>query len=66
LTRRRIAFLQDLAADLRDSVRRRRRRAPEERGASPSDASDELQRRLDETRERLRREIPPPEDDRSA
>jgi hypothetical protein len=63
LTRRRIAFLQDLADDLRDAARRRRRRAPQEPPAAPAaDASDELQRRLDETRERLRREIPSPED----
>jgi hypothetical protein len=56
MARRRIAFLRDLGADLRQSVHRRRQ---------PSDDSDrqdserELVRRLHETRERLRRETPP-------
>ena len=60
MTRRRAAFLQDLAADLRDAMRRRRRPRPRE--PEPRTA-DELARRLDETRERLRREIPPRKDD---
>jgi hypothetical protein len=64
LTRRRIAFLQDLAADLRDSLRRRRSR--DARAEPDAPVPDELERRLDETRERLRREIPPRADDPTA
>jgi hypothetical protein len=57
MTRPRLALIQRAARDVADAARRRRRRpAPE-----PGDASAaELARRLDETRERLRREIPPP------
>jgi hypothetical protein len=54
--RRRIVFLRDLAADLRQTVRR-----PREAGER-RDTERELVRRLDETRERLRRETPPRED----
>jgi len=58
VTRRRIVFLKDLAADLRQSVRRRPERPPP--AASPDRrTAQELERRLDETRERLRREVPP-------
>jgi hypothetical protein len=59
LPRRRIVFLKDLAADLRQSVRRRSQ--PED-GTDQQDPEHELVRRLDETRERLRRETPPPAD----
>ena len=65
MPRRRIVYLQDLAADLRASVRRRRPAAPPAPAAQAPDGrtAEELERRLDATRERLRREIPPPEGD---
>jgi hypothetical protein len=53
LTRRRIARLQQLAGKVR---RRKAPREPDRRTA------EELERRLDETRERLRREILPRDD----
>jgi hypothetical protein len=53
LTRRRIARLQRLAGKVR---RRKPPPVPDRRTA------EELERRLDATRERLRREIPPPDD----
>jgi hypothetical protein len=56
LPRRRIVFLKDLAADLRQSVRRTPRSADD---TDQQDSERELVRRLDETRERLRRETPP-------
>jgi hypothetical protein len=59
LTRRRIASLQAFAGELRDSIRRRRK-APKQ--APDRRTSEELERRLDATRERLRREIPPREE----
>jgi hypothetical protein len=60
VARRRIAFLQNLAADLRRSGRRRSQRSP----AAPDErTAEELERRLDETRARLRREIPPRDDE---
>jgi hypothetical protein len=59
LPRRRIVFLRDLAADLRQSARRRPQQAED---TDPPDPERELVRRLDETRERLRRETPPPAD----
>jgi hypothetical protein len=65
LPRRRIVFLRNLAADLRQSVRRSPDQADD---ADQSDSERELVRRLDETRERLRRETPPradPEDSAS-
>jgi hypothetical protein len=65
LPRRRIVFLKDLAADLRQSVRRTPQ--PED-DTDQQDSERELARRLDETRERLRRETPPradPEDSAS-
>jgi hypothetical protein len=59
LTRRRLVFLTGLANDLRDSVRRARsRRPPPAQKAS----ADEVKRRLDETRSRLRSQIPPRQD----
>jgi hypothetical protein len=61
VTRPRIVLLKDLAADLRQTVRRRPERQPA--GAPDRRTAEELERRLDETRERLRREIPPPRDD---
>ena len=63
MTRPRLAFLQDLAADLRRSVRGRGSRPPDDRAAAEAQASAaELSRRLDETRDRLRRDIPPPDE----
>jgi hypothetical protein len=65
VTRRRLAFLRSFVED----VASMRRRARGRRAAGPAPhhpdgpASDELARRLDETRARLRREIPPPGDD---
>jgi hypothetical protein len=54
LTRRRIARLQQLTGKVR---RRKPRQVPDHRTA------EELERRLDETRARLRREIPPRDDE---
>jgi hypothetical protein len=54
LTRRRIAHLRQLSRKLR--APRRRNNPPEEPDRR---TSEELARRLDETRERLRRENPP-------
>jgi glutamate synthase domain-containing protein 2 len=53
VTRRRIARLRQLATKVR---RRKPPPVPDRR------TSEELERRLDETRERLRREIPPPDE----
>jgi hypothetical protein len=62
VARPRIVLLKDLAADLRQTVRRR----PQQGDATDQqDSERELVRRLDETRERLRRKTPPtvdPED----
>jgi hypothetical protein len=58
VTRPRLAYLQRVAQDLTRTVRHRHRR-----DAHRDDhTSAELARRLDATRERLRREIPPPAD----
>jgi hypothetical protein len=57
LTRRRIARLQRFAGKVR---RRKPRQVPDRRTA------DELERRLDATRERLRREIPPRDNEPAA
>jgi len=55
----RVPFLADAANDFRSSVRRARarRRVRAERAGT-----DEVKRRLDETRARLRSEIPPRSD----
>jgi hypothetical protein len=63
VARRRIVFLKDLAGDLRQSVRRRGSETPRDANAPDRSTAEELERRLDETRERLRREIPPPDDE---
>jgi hypothetical protein len=55
VTRPRLALLQRVAKDVAQAARRRSR-TPEGRPTA-----DELARRLDETRERLRRDIPPPD-----
>jgi hypothetical protein len=63
--RPRLAILADAANDVRDSVRRARarRREPPSEGATPErESAAEVKRRLDETRARLRREVPPRED----
>jgi hypothetical protein len=52
-------LLQRVAKDVAQAARRRRR-ASETRPADGATA-DELARRLDETRDRLRRDIPPPD-----
>jgi len=57
MTRPRLAKLQRAARDVADAARRRRR-APEPKQPDAA-AAAELARRLDATRERLRREIPP-------
>jgi hypothetical protein len=59
VTRPRLALLQRVAKDVAHAARRRRRHpeAPPTEGAT----AEELARRLDETRERLRRDIPPPD-----
>jgi len=57
VTRPRLALLQRVAQDL---VRARgRRRVPPQAQGPDARTSDELARRLDATRERLRQEIPP-------
>jgi hypothetical protein len=57
MTRPRLALLQRVAKDAAQAARRRRR--PSEVQRTDGATADELARRLDETRERLRREIPP-------
>jgi hypothetical protein len=59
VTRPRLALLQRVAKDVAQSARRRRR--PSEVQRPDGATADELARRLDETRERLRRDIPPPD-----
>jgi hypothetical protein len=62
--RLRLAILTDAAHDVRDSVRRARARNRALReGATPERTSAaEVKRRLDETRTRLRSQVPPRED----
>jgi hypothetical protein len=63
--RPRLRPLAGLALGLRAAARRRRdRRFTPIAAPQPEEqrAADELKRRLDETRERLRHEIPPPID----
>jgi hypothetical protein len=64
--RRRLAILADVAEDIRKSVRRARVRGRARAGVPqvpPEQASAaEVKRRLDETRARLRSEIPPRQD----
>jgi hypothetical protein len=63
VTRPRLALLQRVARDAAQAVAKaaRRRRRPSEVPRTEGPGGDELARRLDETRERLRREIPPAE-----
>ncbi|MGH2980062.1 MAG: hypothetical protein ACRDLQ_10580 [Solirubrobacterales bacterium] len=66
MPRPRLAFLRSFLDDVgeaRNRARRRGRRSspPPQRPDGPT--GDELARRLDETRERLRRDIPPRGDD---
>jgi hypothetical protein len=64
--RPRLRLLAELASDLRAAPRRRRDRrfAPISAPALGEErrSAAELRRRLDETRERLRRDIPPPQE----
>jgi hypothetical protein len=61
--RPRLAFLSGAADDVRDAVRRARaRRRSQVTTAGERKSADEVVRRLDETRTRLRSEIPPRED----
>jgi hypothetical protein len=64
--RRRLAILADAAEDVRKSVRRARARGrarADSPHATPEQASaTEVKRRLDDTRARLRSEIPPRQD----
>jgi hypothetical protein len=61
--RRRLASLAGAASDVRESVRRARERRRFEPARRHEQASaDEVKRRLDETRRRLKAEIPAPED----
>jgi hypothetical protein len=53
----------DLLARLRRSGERDRPAAPAPLPPSMAAGADEFQARLDEARERLRRDIPPPDDD---
>jgi len=57
--RPRLVFLADAAGDFRNSVRRARAR---KRFRVERTSADEVKRRLDETRARLRSEIPPRSD----
>jgi hypothetical protein len=57
VTRPRLASLQRVAKDVAQAARRRR--GPSEARRTDGVTAGELARRLDETRERLRREIPP-------
>jgi hypothetical protein len=61
VTRPRLALLQRVARGAAQDVAKaaRRRRRPSEVPRADGPTADELARRLDETRERLRREIPP-------
>jgi hypothetical protein len=56
-----LALLQRVAKEVAQAARRRRR--PPEVQPTDGATADELARRLDATRERLRREIPPPDSD---
>jgi len=67
VTRPRLAKLQRVAREVADRARRRPGGGPASSHAPPGGpdqpAADELARRLDATRERLRREIPPGRED---
>jgi hypothetical protein len=58
MTRPRLARLQRIAEDIGRAARRRRR-GPQRAHEPDQRTSDELARRLDATRDRLRRDIPP-------
>jgi hypothetical protein len=62
--RPRLAMLSEAASDVRDHVRRARarKRARPAPAAAERRSADEVKRRLDQTRTRLRREIPPRSD----
>jgi hypothetical protein len=61
----RLAILADAANDFRASVRRARARGrhpPAADSTAERESADEVKRRLDQTRTRLRDQIPPRED----
>ena len=61
--RPRLAILSDAASDVRESMRRARVRKRARASATPEqESADEVKRRLDQTRTRLRSQIPPPDD----
>jgi hypothetical protein len=62
--RPRLAILADAANDFRASVRRARARKPDppDDRTSEHESAAEVKHRLDETRARLRSQIPPRED----
>jgi hypothetical protein len=61
--RPRLAILAGAASDVRESVRRARaRRRARVPATAERQSADELKRRLDETRARLRSQIPPRDD----
>jgi hypothetical protein len=61
--RGRLAILAGAANDVRDSVRRARARRRARVITPPQrESADEVKRRLDQTRARLRSQIPPRED----
>jgi hypothetical protein len=61
--RPRLAILAGTASDVRASVRRARARKRYRGGPTPEhESADEVKRRLDETRKRLRKQIPPRKD----
>jgi hypothetical protein len=60
--RPRLAFLADLLSDVTGSARRRPKRPPSGQPAAGKEeqlSADEMKRRLDATRARLKRERPP-------
>jgi hypothetical protein len=61
--RPRLAILAGAASDVRASVRRARARRRSRPAQSPEpESAEEVKRRLDETRARLRSQIPPRQD----
>lgn len=62
--RPRLAILAGAANDVRDSVRRARSRKRVDGRTTPErESAEEVKRRLDQTRARLRRQVPPRADE---